>query len=971
MKKFRTIKQTIQAISIFLLGAVSLKAQDVFITSFEENALGSIHNQGDWDIEDGTAVVVDDATQVHSGTKSLNFLANNETLVVHNITYGSSEQGVTGIVYVDMFVKLNSMALKDFAISGYDLFGGSEKRTFVVEFDTPDGNGGTVQMFNGGSRLYLGNYTFGEWNRFSMRVDYVNAGYQVIFNASEAVSASFRESYTPTASGTRPAGVKEYHGLRFNLGYDSATGSVDAAMDDIYVSTTPIVDVTFPVLVITHTIDVEDPDFGSIALSPDLDAYPDSSEVTATLTLPAGYMNEGWTGDLSGTELSKTFIISADMEISANVGIDPDNPPAQYTVTVTPPSYGSISLSPPGGIYYSGTEVTATLSLPPSIMNLGWTGDLSGTDLEQSFVLTGDMQIGAEVVFDDTPPTIHYVSTASAFEDICEDETLRPGDIIELADGTYDTGGISVEISGTAADPIIIRAENIGGVVLGGESYFNFRRSAYITVEGFHFTSDRYTVIKLEACNNIRITRNIFQINEEEGESGKWVYIGGVWDDQLLLSHHNRIDHNVFRDKHQLGNFITIDGGDNVSQHDRIDHNYFYNIGPRHDNEMEAIRVGWSQLSLTDGFTIIEYNLFEDCDGDPEIISVKSCKDTVRYNTIKSSQGTVSLRHGDGSVVHDNYFLGEGKAGTGGVRIYARNHKIYNNYFEGLTGYRWDAAITLTNGDTDTGSLSAHWRVDNVVIVHNTLVDNYSNIEIGYGRSDNSWTREPRNVTMANNLVVGGQKDLIEIINEPTNFTWSGNIMFPQNGFSVGLEAPVGDIRVVDPLLEWIATESDSLWILSSISPAIDTAPGNYFEILDDIHGHIRSFPADVGADEYSIEPIIRRPLTTADVGPFADTSSTSSIQWAARPESFGLFNNFPNPFNPSTTLRYELSTPSDVRIDIYNVRGQKLETLIDSHHSAGNYQVLWMPENVATGLYLAVLKTNGDLQTIKLVLMK
>jgi hypothetical protein len=559
--------------------------------------------QGDWDVETGWATVTTDAQDVHSGSQSLNFVANGQSLVVHNITYTGSEQGVTGIVYVDMFVKINNLAIKDFAISGYDLFGGSEKRTFVVEFDTPSGNTGTFQVFNGGSRIDVGTYTLGQWNRISARVDYVNAGYQVIFNGSEAFSASFRETYTPTASGTRPAGIKEYHGLRFNLGYDSASGSLDAAMDDIYIGTTPIPDVEFPVLVITHEIDVEDPDFGSISLNPDLDAYPDSSEVTANLDVPEGYMNQGWTGDLSGT------------------------------------------------------------------------------GLEQDFVVTSDMTIGADVVYDDTPPTIYSVSTASAFEDICEDETLRPGDIIELADGTYDTGGISMEISGTAAEPIIIRAANRGGAILAGESYFNLRRSAHIVIEGFRFTSNRYTVIKLEACNNIRITRNTFQLAEEEGQNGKWVYIGGVWDDQTLLSHHNRIDHNTFRDKHQLGNFITIDGGDNVSQNDRIDHNYFYNIGPRHDNEMEAIRVGWSQLSLTDGFTVIEYNLFEDCDGDPEIISVKSCKDTVRYNTIRSSQGTVSLRHGDGSVVHDNYFLGEGKEGTGGVRVYARYHKIYNNYF--------------------------------------------------------------------------------------------------------------------------------------------------------------------------------------------------------------------------------------------------------------------------------------------------
>ena len=977
MQILKTIKWSILTISISLISVMPLRAQDILITSFESNTVGSIHNQGDWDVENGVATVSINADAVHTGAQALNFVVNDQTLVVHNITYSGSQQGVTGIVYVDMYVKINFLAIKDFAISGYDLFGGgSEKRTFVVEFDTPSGTSGSTQMFNGGSRLYLGNYNFGEWNRISARVDYTNAAYQVILNGGEAVSGSFRESYTPTASGTRPAGFKEYHGLRFNLGYDSAVGSVDAALDDIYISTTPIADVTFPGLVITHSIDVEDPENGSISLDPDLDEYPDSSIVTATLNLPDGYINEGWTGDLAGTELVKSFTIISEMEIGANVGIDPDNPPAQYTVTVIQPDYGSISLSPGGGVYYSGTEVTATLSLPPSYMNVGWTGDLSGTSLEQDFVVISDMQIGAEVVFDDSPPTIYSVSNADDFEDICEDETLRPGDIIELADGNYDTGGISMEISGTEAEPIIIRAANIGSAVLAGESYFNLRRSSHLVIEGFHFTSNRYTVIKLEACNNIRITRNTFQITEEEGQNGKWVYIGGVWDDATILSHHNRVDHNVFRDKHQLGNFITIDGGDNVSQHDQIDHNYFYNIGPRHDNEMEAIRVGWSQLSLTDGFTVIEYNLFEDCDGDPEIVSIKSCKDTVRYNTFKTSQGTLSLRHGDGSVIHDNYFLGEGKEGTGGGRIYARDHKIYNNYFEGLTGFRWDAAITLTNGDTDTGSLSAHWRIDNATITHNTLVNNFSNIEIGYGRSDNSWTREPRNVTMVNNLVVGGQSDLIEIINEPSNFTWEGNIMFPQNDFSLGMTATAEQINLIDPLLEYSATPSDSLWFLSSNSPAINAAPTSHLEINWDIHGQSRTLPNDVGADEFSTSLLIRPPLTVENVGPFATDPVVSIVESESKAESFMLLRNYPNPFNPTTTIRYSLPKQSSVKLGVFDIRGQEMIILEQSDKLQGTYDVQWngmdrFGNPVSTGVYFCRLHAGDYSNTIKIVYIR
>lgn len=954
--------KTFSSILIFstlLLSHVS--ADDIFATSFESNTLGSINGQGDWEIDEGSANVTDAGASVFSGSKGLNFVANNSKLVVSNIGFNDSQAGVNGVIYVDIRVKINAMDVKDFAINGYDLYSGSQKRAFVLEFDTPSGNTGDFRIYNGSTKQPIGTYTMGEWNRITARIDYDHEVYQVIYNGGSASSANFRESYEPDN------GIKSYHELRFNLGYDGATGSVDASVDDIYVSTTPVADVEFPKVEVYHTIDVEQPAVGSISIDPDQDQYLDSTEVTATLTVPAGYQNGGWTGDLSGTSLDTTFLITSNMEIGASVEVDPNNPPTQYTITVIQPDTGSIALSPGGGVYYEHSNVTATLTIPPGYYNDGWTGDLSGTELEQDFVVTSNMTIGATVLWDSTPPTIYSVSSAGDFEDLVESE-LKPGDIVELADGRYDTGGMTVTASGLPGKPIIFRAKNIGGAELTGGSYFTFRRASYINVVGFKFTSNKYTVVKLEACNNIRISQNVFQLTETDGQNGKWLYIGGVWDDKTLLSHHNRVDHNIFRDKGQLGNFITIDGGDNVSQHDRIDHNYFYNIGPRHDNEMEAIRVGWSQLSLTDGFTVIEYTLFEDCDGDPEIVSIKSCKDTVRYNTFRGSQGTLSLRHGDGSVIHDNFFLGEGKAGTGGIRLYARNHKIYNNYFEGLTGSKWDAAITMTNGDTDTGSLSAHWRIDNVEIFNNTMVNNFSNIEIGYPKSDGAWKKEPRNVTMSNNLVLGSDTDIIDIMTTPTNFTWNGNIMFPQNGAALGMTATDAEVKQIDPQL----SDDGTLWLLTGSSPAINASVATSVQLLEDIQGQPRDGGVDVGADEHSFAKVTRYPLLPENVGPNAKPQDPVSIEPEVEiPTEYSLLQNYPNPFNPSTTLSYELEAGSYVTLSVYNLLGQKVAILQDGMKTTGYHYVLWDGSDQHSGIYVAELKTKDQVSRRKLLLVK
>jgi len=221
--------------------------------------------------------------------------------------------------------------------------------------------------------------------------------------------------------------------------------------------------------------------------------------------------------------------------------------------------------------------VTANIDVPVGYVFNGWTGDLSGTDREQTFVVLQDMTIGATIVQDTTPATIYTVSDEDDLKDICKGTNLKPGDIVEVLDGNYDSGGITIESSGTSNQPIIIRSKNIGGAILNGDTYFDLRRAAYIQIDGFDIRSNKYTVLKLQACNNIRITRNIFHLTETEGEGGKWILIGGVWDDPSASSHHNRIDHNIFKEKHQLVNFINIDGHQEpysqMSQYDRIDHN--------------------------------------------------------------------------------------------------------------------------------------------------------------------------------------------------------------------------------------------------------------------------------------------------------------------------------------------------------------------------------------------------------------
>jgi len=94
------------------------------------------------------------------------------------------------------------------------------------------------------------------------------------------------------------------------------------------------------------------------------------------------------------------------------------------------------------------------------------------------------------------------------------------------------------------------------------------------------------------------------------------------------------------------------------------------------------------------------------------------------------------------------------------------------------------------------------------------------------------------------------------------------------------------------------------------------------------------------------------------------------------RPTSFSLSPNYPNPFNPSTTIEYSLDRRAHVRIEIFNVIGQRVRTVVDDTKSAGSYCVVWdglddtgVP--APTGVYLYRMDTDGLTQAKKMLLLK
>ncbi|MCH8957162.1 T9SS type A sorting domain-containing protein, partial [candidate division KSB1 bacterium] len=113
------------------------------------------------------------------------------------------------------------------------------------------------------------------------------------------------------------------------------------------------------------------------------------------------------------------------------------------------------------------------------------------------------------------------------------------------------------------------------------------------------------------------------------------------------------------------------------------------------------------------------------------------------------------------------------------------------------------------------------------------------------------------------------------------------------------------------------------------------------------------------------------------DITIFKEGSVTSvDDDLKAIPEQFSLAQNFPNPFNPSTTINYELKVPAIAHIRIYNTSGQLVITLVEEYKTPGKYSVVWNGRNdkgqkVSSGVYIYKSKFDDKLFSKKMVLLK
>lgn len=406
----------------------------------------------------------------------------------------------------------------------------------------------------------------------------------------------------------------------------------------------------------------------------------------------------------------------------------------------------------------------------------------------------------------------------------------KPGDVVIIKNGTYTTDErIQFLGSGTAENPVTLRAETPGGVIftggprltIGGESDGeNIGTGEYLIVDGFHWKGGygasnfiefrngydyaHHSTIQNCVIDGLGVEPSELQedLADEQISKHRWVVLYGTYNSVINCSFMNKVTAGaIVLGEYSYNAFPNVEEGEEEYNNScaevghTVANNYFYNYakmtelyGTKADGsdlsnagDCETIRMGTSSYQMVNSNATIVNNYFVQSDGENEIITNKSKGNTYRNNTFRRCRGSLVLRHGSYATVEGNYFLGEDVDGTGGVRITDSEHTITNNYIQDCitvgASAKWNNGITFIGGSanedvacTSDNVSNGYQKTVNIDLSNNTIVN--TNAPLFYN-VDKGSTDPTGNVK--NNLIYFSDSDpnLTDVISGDTETSYN------------------------------------------------------------------------------------------------------------------------------------------------------------------------------------------------------
>ena len=346
-------------------------------------------------------------------------------------------------------------------------------------------------------------------------------------------------------------------------------------------------------------------------------------------------------------------------------------------------------------------------------------------------------------------------------------------------------------------------------------------------------------------------------------------------------------------------------------------------------------------------------------------------------NTVKGTSGTITTTR-DLNAPNNLNVAGLGTEITSsanlGSTVITRGHAAQSGGSNtGITRY-FD--ITPTNDNNLNATLIFHYDDSELNSVTESDLELFRSTDSG-----SNWSEEGGTVNTTNNTVT------LSGIGEFSRWTLAGT----SSPLPVELTSFIDSVTTEGLLLKWetatevnnygfdVERQSSSLrqWVNigfvkgagNSNSPKqykfLDSNPIENTRSDDTIIYRLKQIDID-GKSTYYINNIIK-----LDVHLLKSAFDALSI-----PIEFALMQNYPNPFNPSTTIKYDLPAEQNVRLEIYNILGERVKTLVNDTKKAGRYSITWNGKNdygsrVASGVYIYTIRTKEFNRNMKMLMLK
>jgi len=358
--------------------------------------------------------------------------------------------------------------------------------------------------------------------------------------------------------------------------------------------------------------------------------------------------------------------------------------------------------------------------------------------------------------------------------------------------------------------------------------------------------------------------------------------------------------------------------------------------------------------------------------------------------------GSMVRLYVNGELVSENYYSGNIGVGDTGFFIGGLDWHFFHGLIDEVR--LWNIARTqeeiLTTINTtlngDEPGLVGYWPLDEATEVNGNFP---VTVELTYNHND-LWVDEPNFVRATPDSEVNIAPDFFiravplplylgkDTLNyQPVVAGW------PLPTISL-ISGPVGLIyNNESEIVHWIPVvgqEGQHTFTLQATNPSA-TVQGTYTVIVlsaysENFNPHTITNSADAANSVYTVDVD-----ADGDIDVLSASWHDDKIAWYENLmitniglynqnhnlKIFRLYNNYPNPFNPSTTIEYSIPKSSNVEVSVYNIAGQKLTTLINKSHTPGNHQVNWDGSEYASGVYIYKINADNFVQSKKMLLIR